>query len=178
MKRVFELFYKPLCCFAVRYAQSMPVAEEIVSDVMYKIWQNRHHGYRADTFRDYLYTATRNTAINYLKQQKNQKIFSDKWSEDLRNELIEETPLDKLIANETQTRLNDLIDSLPEQCRKVFLMNRLDEMSYDEIAAQMNISTSTVKFHIRTALQKLHTGLDSLMMWLLLLWTFFSILRS
>ena len=176
MKRIFDLFYKPLCCHAMRYAQSMPVAEEIVSDVMYKVWQNRHNGYRYDTFYEYLYTATRNTALNYLKQQQNQKMLSDNWAESLRNELIEETPLDIMIAEETQSNFNRLIDALPEQCRKAFLMSRVDEMSYDEIAAQMNISTNTVKFHIRTALQKLHTGMDSIVVWLLLFWTFLSII--
>ena len=175
MRGMFDLFYKPLCSYAVRYAQSMPVAEEIVSDVMYKIWQNRHKDYRPETFREYLFTATRNTALNYLKQEKNQKQLSNSWADDLRNELIEETPLDTLIAKETQSELNNLIDSLPEQCRKVFLMSRMDNMTYDEIAAQMDISTNTVKYHIKTALQKLHVGLEKLLVWLILLWTFFLI---
>ena len=176
MKQLFDLFYKPLCSYAVRYAQSMPIAEEIVSDVMFKIWQNRHQNYRPETFREYLITATRHTALNYLKQQQNHKTFSENWTEDLRNELIEETPLDMLIAKETLLKLNELIDSLPEQCRKVFLMSRMDEMSYDEIATQMNISTNTVKFHIKSALQKLHAGMDSLLVWLILFWTFFVII--
>jgi len=175
MKSIFDLFYQPLCSYAVRYAQSMPLAEEIVSDVLYKIWQNRHHNYRPDTFREYLFTATRNTALNYLKQQQNQKTFSDKWTEELRNELIEETPLDILIAKETLTKFNSLIESLPEQSRKVFLMSRMDEMTYDEIATQMNISINTVKYHIKTALQRLQTGMGDLIMWLILLWTFFVI---
>jgi RNA polymerase sigma-70 factor (ECF subfamily) len=175
MKRMFDLFYKPLCSYAARYAQSMPVAEEIVSDVMYKIWQNRHNGYRPETFRDYLYTATRNTALNYQKQQQSQRMFTDVWTEDLRNELIEETPLDSMIARETQMNLNNLIDALPEQCRKAFLMSRVDDKSYDEIATQMNISTNTVKYHIKTALQKLHAGIDSLIVYLILFWTLFVI---
>ena len=176
MKQLFDLFYKPLCGYAVRYAQSMHIAEEIVSDVMFKIWQNRHQKYRPESFREYLITATRNTALNYLKQQQNQKMFTESWSDDLRNELIEETPLDMLIAKETLLKLNDLIDSLPEQCRKVFLMSRVDDMSYDEIATQMNISTNTVKFHIKSALQRLHAGMDSVLVWLILFWTFFVII--
>jgi len=177
MKHVFDLFYQPLCSYAARYAQSVSLAEEIVSDVMYKIWQNRHQNYRPDTFREYLYTATRNTALNYLKhQQQNQKMFSDKSTEELRNELIEETPLDILIAKETLTKFNSLIDSLPEQCRKVFLMSRMDELTYDEIATQMNISTNTVKYHIKTALQRLQAGMGGLIMWLMLLWAFFVII--
>ena len=137
----------------------MPVAEEIVSDVMFKIWQNRHNSYRAETFREYLYTATRNTALNYLKQKQKQENLSERWAEQLRSELIEETPLDTMITKELQSELNSLINTLPEQCRHVFMMHRMDDMSYEEIAAQMDISVNTVKYHIKTALQKLRTGM-------------------
>ena len=53
MKQIFELYYEPLCRYALRYTTSTTVAEEIASDVMFKIWQNRHSGYRAETFREY-----------------------------------------------------------------------------------------------------------------------------
>jgi len=175
MKRLFDLFYNKLCLYAMRYTQTMPVAEEIVSDVMYRVWQNRHNGYRPETFGEYLFTATRNTALNYLKQKQSQKDFLENWSDQLRNDLIEETPLDLLISQETVASIHSLIDALPEQCRKVFLMSRMEDMTYEEIADKMNISINTVKYHIKTALQKLHAGIESLVLWLILLWTFFLI---
>ena len=160
MKRIFDVFYVPLCGYAARYVNSASVAEEIVSDVMYRIWHNRHGGYRAETFREYLYTATRHTTLNYLKQQQNLKKLSDQWAEHIRSELVEETPLDLLIHQELQTKLDSLMCALPEQCRKVFLMSRIDDMTYEEIAAQMDISVNTVKYHIKTALQKLRAGIN------------------
>lgn len=172
MKRVFELYYAPLCCYAVRYTANMPIAEEVVSDVMFKIWQNRHTGYRPETFREYLFTATRNTALNYLKQQQNMKKLADNWAEQLRYELIEETPLDMVIADELQSKFDSLMERLPEQCRKAFLMSRIDDMTYEEIAAQMDVSVNTVKYHIKTALQKLRTGMDNFLVWIILLWKF------
>ena len=175
MKRLFDMFYKPLCNYAMRYVVSMPVAEEIASDVMYKIWKNRHSGYRAETFREYLFTATRNTALNHLKQQQNRKNLAERWADQLRDELIEETPLDEMIAEETQSKLNSLIETLPEQCRKAFMMSRMEDMSYEDIAVQMGISTNTVKYHIKTALQKIRAGMDGLLAWWILLGTIFSI---
>ena len=176
MKSLFEQFYKPLCFYVVRYAGNMSVAEEIVSDVMYKIWQNRHHAYRAETFREYLYIAARNTALNYVKQQQNQRKLHDEWADNLRNELIEETPLDAMITEETQSKINALIDALPEQCRKAFMMSRIDDLSYEEIASQMDISVNTVKYHIKTALQKLRAGMGDLMLWLIFFLSSFWIL--
>ena len=175
MKGLYGLFYKPLCFYAVRYVTSMPVAEEVVSDVMFKIWQNRYNGYRAETFREYLFTATRNTALNYLKQQQNQKRLSNEWADNLRNELIEETPLDHMITEETQSKLESLMNELPEQCRKAFMMSRIDDMTYEEIAAQMNVSPNTVKYHIKTALQKIRAGMGNLLIWLILFLSFLGI---
>ena len=175
MKSLYDLYYKPLCSYAVRYVTSIPVAEEIVSDVMYKIWQNRHNDYRADSFREYLFASTRNTALNYLKQKKLQKQMSDAWADSLRGELIEETPLDIMITEEMQKKLYRLIDTLPEQCRKVFLLSRIQDMTYDEIAAKMHISPNTVKHHIKTALHKLRDGMGDLLIWILLFLNFFMI---
>lgn len=173
MKRLFDLFYQPLCIYAVRYVGSTSVAEEVVSDVMCKIWQNRHFNYRAETFREYLYTATRNTALNYQKQNENRKKLADNWAEQLRGELIEETPLDAMITEEMQSKLKSLMDTLPTQCRKAFMMSRINNMSYGEIATEMNISTNTVKYHVKTALQKLRAGMGGFLACLLLILSFF-----
>jgi len=173
MKSLYALYYKPLCFYAVRYVTSMPVAEEVVSDVMFKIWQNRHSGYRADSFREYLFTATRNTALNYVKQKQNQQKLSDAWADRYREEIIEETPLDIMITEEMQSKLYHLMDTLPEQCRKAFLMSRIEDMTYEEIAAKMNISPNTVKHHIKTALQKLRAGMGNILLWLVIFLSFF-----
>ena len=169
MKQMFELYYAPLCHYAKRYVAVTTIAEEIVSNVMYKIWQNRDTTYHANTFREYLYTSTRNTAINHLKQQQNIRKLSDNWAEQLRDELITETPLDQMIISELQIKLDDLIEALPEQCRKVFRMSRIDDLTYEEIALQMDISVNTVKHHIKTALHKLRIGLSDFLIWIFLL---------
>ena len=162
MKRLFDAYYRPLCLYAMRYVSSMPVAEEVVSDVMYKIWEKRHNAYRAETFREYLYAATRNTALNYWRQEQNRKKLSNNWADNMRDELIDETPLDKMISNENVAKIHRMIDALPEQCRKAFMLSRMEDMSYDEIAENMGISINTVKYHIKTALQKLRAETDKL----------------
>jgi RNA polymerase sigma-70 factor (ECF subfamily) len=164
MKKLFDLYYMPLCCYAKRYVASMIAAEEIVSDVMYRIWQNRNAAYHACTFSEYLYAATRNAVLNYLKRQQNIRKLADDFALQFRDELINETPLDNLIISELQSRFDSLMASLPEQCRRAYRMSRIDDMTYEEIAAQMNISTNTVKHHIKTALQKLRIGLSDFLM--------------
>jgi RNA polymerase sigma-70 factor (ECF subfamily) len=52
-------------------------------------------------------------------------------------------------------------------------MSRVDNLSYEEIAAKMDISTNTVKYHIKTALQRLRAGTDGILAWLIIFGTVF-----
>jgi RNA polymerase sigma-70 factor (ECF subfamily) len=165
MRQLFDIYYAPLCGFAGRYTGNSAIAEEIVSDVMSKLWQRRKADYRAANFREYLYAAVRNTAVNYLKQQhKYQK--TEQWEEELRYVLIDETPLDMLIADELQTKCEEIIQTLPEQCRKAFQLSRFEELTYEEIAVKMHVSVNTVKHHIKAALSKIRHALSDFMIWL------------
>lgn len=167
IRQVFRLYYVPLCHYARRYVENSVLAEDIVGDVLYKVWQNRQEIYlnHAHTFPEYLYAATRNTAINYLKQQQNQRRLVDEWADQLRYDLIDETPLTDLLRTEIERRYDDLIHTLPEQCRKIFLLSRAENRTYEEIAGVMNISVNTVKHHIKVALQKLRDGLGDFLFW-------------
>lgn len=169
MKWLFDLYYTSLCCYAKRYTNDV-AAEEIVSDVMLKIWQNRFNDYQPDTFKEYLFTATRNTSLNYVKQQQNRLSLLENWAQQLRNELIDETPLDKLLEAEIQNRFDEIIKSLPEQTRMVFLLSREENLSYEEIAVRLGISVNTVKYHMKIALQKMRIGLEELL--IMLVWLY------
>jgi RNA polymerase sigma-70 factor (ECF subfamily) len=160
MKPLFDLYYTALCCFARRYVGDSAIAEEIVDDVFARIWQNRQAVYRADSFREYLYTATRNTALNYLKQQNSRRQLIDRWSALFYRDSMDETPLDILIVGELQVKFREAVNALPEQCRRAYRLSRFADLTYEEIADKMNISVNTVKLHVKTALKKLRIALS------------------
>jgi RNA polymerase sigma-70 factor (ECF subfamily) len=160
MKPLFDLYYTGLCRFARRYVGDSAIAEEIVGDVFARIWQNRQAVYHADSFREYLYAATRNTALNYLRQQNSRRQLMEQWSDQSHPDSINETPLDLLIVGELQVKFYETVNALPEQCRKAFRLSRFEDLTYEEIADRMNISVNTVKLHVKTALKKLRTALS------------------
>jgi RNA polymerase sigma-70 factor (ECF subfamily) len=71
-------------------------------------------------------------------------------------------PMSMLIAKETESRINDAIDTLPEQCRRVFLMWWKDGFKYDEIAEKSGVSIGTVKVQINRARTKLLETLENM----------------
>ncbi|HZU50409.1 MAG TPA: RNA polymerase sigma factor, partial [Sphingomicrobium sp.] len=57
-------------------------------------------------------------------------------------------------------RYRQLIASLPPRMRQVFVMHRLEGLSYNEIAERLGISVRTVEWHIAEAIVRVSRGLD------------------
>ena len=69
--------------------------------------------------------------------------------------LVEETPLEVLSAKEIEMRIRQVVNTLPDRCRQVFERYFYVGESADVIAAKMNISQSTVRVHIKMALDRI-----------------------
>jgi RNA polymerase sigma-70 factor (ECF subfamily) len=75
-------------------------------------------------------------------------------------------------ANESQRRINKLIENLPPQQKAVYKLSRLQGLKNDEIAAELNISPNTVKAHLSKALETLRNQLKDVRFITALLATF------
>jgi RNA polymerase sigma-70 factor (ECF subfamily) len=73
--------------------------------------------------------------------------------------LSDDFPLSKLLGSELEELIAKAVESLPDQCRQVFIMSRYQNMKHDEISRELNISVNTVRTHIARALQKLRIEL-------------------
>src|SRR5690625_3777946 len=70
LEELFNRYYYRLCDFAFHYVRSFNLTEEVVSDVFFKIWKSRHEIDITSRFKSYIYTATRNQALNYLRKER------------------------------------------------------------------------------------------------------------
>lgn len=131
-------------------------AEDIVQDLFVYIWESDVTFPSFSAFRSYLYTYVRNTALDYLKHQHIEQDYANKMSE-----MPEMPDDDELNQEEEYRKLFALIDELPEQCRKVFLM-ALDGKKNKEIADALQISVVTVKTQKMRAMQKIKKHLPML----------------
>ncbi len=80
-------------------------------------------------------------------------------------------PLESLLEQELENKINEVINSLSPECRQVFRMSRFDNMKYEEIASMLNISVNTVKYHMKNALMKLRAELKDYVISILVLLT-------
>ena len=60
-----------------------------------------------------------------------------------------------ILLQDTRKVLNNAIDLLPQQQREVYLLCQTEGLKYEEVAAKLNISTNTVKTHMKRALASL-----------------------
>ena len=150
------------------------MAETVVEDVIYNIWEIREKLNIHTSLRSYLIRSVKNRAINYLQQEYIAKEVSVNSLQDYTEIesfyfIEEEHPLEKILETELENTITTAINNLPEECRKAFIMSRYHDMKYEEIAAQMGISVNTVKYHIKNALSRLRVDLKDYLMVLLIL---------
>lgn len=140
-------------------------AEDIAQQVFLRIWRNAKR-YRPDAkFTTYLFTITRNLVFNESRRRSRKKEVSSDEREENSNQLVEASPDRQpdaeLLQAELQQAVDDAISQLPEAQRMAVVLRRYEQLSYEEIAAVLNLSVSAVKsllFRARTSLREALSG--------------------
>ena len=120
MELLFRRLYPRLCAFANRYVNSMDDAEDLVQEVFYKVWKSRSFLDENKSFSTYLFSAVKNSALNFLERKKHESKYAEVMSlvyMHERNDDIVET----LVAKDLEQDFNKALDHLPESCRKILL---------------------------------------------------------
>jgi len=158
-KFLFTHYYSDLCRYAKNIVSNETLAEDIVMDVFVKVWEAEKILCISTSISGYLFTSVHNHCINYLTRKHKRFTELDQSTIEKLNKMIPEngapTPLDSLNISELAAVIEQSIKSLPEECRKIFIMSRNEGLSNKEIASLLGISENTVKVQIYRALKKL-----------------------
>ena len=144
LEELFRRYYAPLCRVALRFVTETAAAEDIVQELFASLWARREA--LPDTppaVGPYLRRSTRNRSLNYLRDR-NRIPLDDGELPELASNGVEQ-PGAALENDELRQRLHEAIDRLPERCRLVFVMSKVEEMSHREIAEGLGISVKTVE---------------------------------
>lgn len=110
--------------------------------------------------RAYLFRIANNLALDHLRSRARlEKIQGGTMCEEL--PCAQPQPDHILDGQQQMAHLEDLIYRLPPQCRTVFLLCRVEQKSYAEIADQLGISTRTVESHMHKALKWLKSHVEN-----------------
>ncbi|WP_102407748.1 RNA polymerase sigma-70 factor [Parabacteroides bouchesdurhonensis] len=165
-RQLYKFHYKVLCAFAYSYVNNSFIAETLVSDVIFNLWENHESLTINQSLRAYLMKAVKNTCINYLdhcyRHNNLMQNLSDKIKGQQRAYYEQDNyPLCILLEKELENEIEQSINSLPALTQEIFWMSRNERMKYEEIARQKNLTIDIVKYHIRLVLNKLRTDLKN-----------------
>jgi RNA polymerase sigma-70 factor (ECF subfamily) len=151
---LFHLLNTRLIKFCIFYIRQKEAAEEIVSDVFVKCWENRNNLSLIDNPETYLFVAVKNQSFNYLKKFSNIHLVQIEESDEL--EFVNTfDPENELERKELHFLMEQAIASLPQQACIIFRLIKEDGMKYKEVAEILNISPRTVQTQLFRAMKKL-----------------------
>lgn len=165
-EQMFREHFTGLVFFARKYTGDLDSAKEIVHAVFVRIWENRTGFDWEKPPKSYLFTAVYNRSMNHLRDMRR---FSSQEDVQLTADKAGTVYAHELETAELELRIQDSIGRLPDMCRKVFELSRLEGRKYPEIAEMLHISVKTVESHMSKALSLLREDLKEYLTLLLLL---------
>ena len=152
-ERAFEMlvhrYKRPIAKNMLRFLKSVELTEEALQDLFMKLWINRAQIDPEQPLKPYLFRIAENLIYDvFRKAARDQKLQTHLQQQ--HTEIFFHVE-EQLMARETNELIQRVIDQLPPQRRRVYVLCKLEGLSYQEVAAELGISTATVNDHIRKA---------------------------
>jgi len=152
------LFHKmrdKLYRYAFRFVKDGEVAEDVVQDVMYKLWQKREEADEIENLEAWLMVLTRNRSLDLLRKVKDNHVSMDEAYT-----VSDQAPVpDKILETaDLMTLLQQCLNQLPEKQKSIFHLREIEQMTYEEISQMTGYNLDDVKvslFRARKHIQRM-----------------------
>lgn len=152
---LFLRHYPGLCAYARQFV-TYDDGEEIVQDVMVWLWENREMQTFETSPKPYLFRAVRNRCLTLISRNEVKQRIVGAIYDNLQSHY--EDP-DFYVVEELSRKIEEALGRLPDTYREAFEMNRFRNMTYQEIAVRLDVSSKTVDYRIQQALKQLRVEL-------------------
>lgn len=153
---LYERLYGRLCTLSNLFTKNRQAAEDIVQDVFYSLWCRRYELHIDKSIESYTVRAVYNLSLRYLARKGRMTGLPEQIHAEYEAS-IEEITVNGLNDEELERiRLfNKAVDTLPQQCREIFILNKREGMRQKEIARIKGLSVKTVDNQIVKAVKKI-----------------------
>lgn len=147
--------------FAYTYVEDMAIAEDFTSEAFIYYWENRHTLKDNSNIPAYILTVVKHKCLNYLqhvqvKEQTTEKLINlATWELNIRITTLKACDPEEAFSNEAMEIVRKTLEAMPVKTRKVFIMSRFEDKTYNEIASELNLTRKGVEFHISKTLKAL-----------------------
>lgn len=160
----YQIHYRRTFLFAKSYVHDAWAAEDIASEALTSLWEimKKNEIHHPLTF---LFSIVKNKSIDYLRHELTHQealaMMSEVGMRELNTRIstLEACDPEIIYSNEVQHIIESTLSTLPERTREVFLMSRYQNLSKQEIATALGITTKGVEYHLANALKSLRVSL-------------------
>lgn len=154
-EHIFQSYYEAIRNYIYYKSGNIEEAEDITQEAFLKIWEKRETIVMS-TVKSLLYTISGNIFLNRWQHRNVELQFA------LRQDPAgtSSSPEFELEMKEFNKKLQHALSALTEKNRTVFLMNRIDRMTYQDIASSLDISVKAVEKRMNKALKFLREFLE------------------
>lgn len=174
-EEIYISYFSRMKYFAREYVLSDEEAENIVQDVFTELWEKKVLLSYNINLIAFLFTSIKNRCIDYLRHKVVEQDAAYQMQEEYRMTLqiklssLELFNQSMLSEQDIEQIVTNIIDSLPEKCREIFIKSKIEGKKQKEIAAELNISLKTVENQMNIAYKKLKSELKDYLPLLLFL---------
>lgn len=154
-KEVFDRYYDHLRNYLYYLSGDIEWADDALQDVFMVVWEKRNN-VQEETLQSYLFTVGRNIFLKHNRR----KAVHIKFEKLNQEEILSQSPEDEILDKEFDRQLQAAISDLPEKCRTVFLMSKMDGMTNPQIADSLHVSVKAVEKQITKAFKILRDKLN------------------
>lgn len=153
----YTTYYKRFVRYAYYYVNDFPTAEDMTHDALLYFWENRHKLSDEVDVTGYVLQSVKNKCLNYLKHLQVEMEYSKTctelyhWEVETRIQTLEDESYGSIFTQDIRKIVMDSLAELPEQTRRIFVWNRLENKSRKEIAVLLGVSQQKIDYHVNKA---------------------------
>ncbi len=155
-QELFEEYFEQVKRFVYYKSGDEGLASDIAQEVFLKVWEKRRK-VKKETVKALLYTTAERLFVNKWRKSKIELKFLRRTNPQAVND---ESPEDNYTYQQTKATYEKILSEMPEKQREVFLMSRIDELKYKEIAENLQIGVKAVEKRMSKALERLRAELE------------------
>ena len=145
-KQLYQIYYAKVVSFITGIIKERDIAKDLAQDIFINLWLNRKKLDISKNIQNYIFVASRNAAINYLKKE---LAFSHGTIE----------------AIQADVRTSD--SEMPKQRQLIYRLSKEQGLSNEEIASKLGISKRSVENQISMALKEIKRAISFYLIFLL-----------
>ncbi len=144
-KQIIDSYQENIIRVCIGFVGNREDAEDLAQDVFIQLFKSSASLRGEARLSTWLYRVAVNKALNHLRSLKLRKSFDHKEISDGVDACSEDSTDDKITASDHRKALRQAINSLPDKQRTAFILQKYEELSYEEISSIMDMSLSSVQ---------------------------------